>query len=158
MRSTAAIRADNAAAGLAPTGPAQRPGPDRSTPLAACSLALKPDGQEARDRAREERAVELCQCMMEIVAALFNVPSRELHRTARGGLAAARIRQIAMYVAHVAFSLSMSEVGLGFGRDRTTVRHACHLIEDMRDDADFDAIVVTAERVARAALRQRSGV
>jgi chromosomal replication initiation ATPase DnaA len=53
--------------------------------------------------------------------------------------------------------LSMSEVGRGFGRDRTTVLHACHLIEDMRDDEEFDAIVAMAERVARAALRYRDG-
>jgi chromosomal replication initiation ATPase DnaA len=58
-----------------------------------------------------------------------------------------------MYVTHVVMGLTMAEVGRGFGRDRTTVLHACHLIEDMRDDADFDAIVALAERVAGAALR-----
>lgn len=48
-------------------------------------------------------------------------------------------------------------MGRGFGRERTTVLHACHLIEDMRDDEDFDGIVAMAERVAGAALRHRSG-
>ncbi len=43
-----------------------------------------------------------------------------------------------MYVAHVTLRLSMADIGRGFGRDRTTVVYACHLIEDLRDDDDFD--------------------
>jgi hypothetical protein len=49
----------------------------------------------------------------------------------------------------------MGEVGRGFGRDRKTVQHACHVIEDMRDDPDFDHIVAQTERVAAIALRNR---
>ncbi|PSM18521.1 chromosomal replication initiator DnaA [Nitratireductor sp. StC3] len=93
--------------------------------------------------------------MIDIAAAIFAVSSKELRRPGRTALAVARVRQIAMYVAHVVMGLSMSEVGRGFGRDRNTVLHACHLIEDMRDDEEFDAIVAMAERVARAALRYR---
>ncbi|MVA99857.1 chromosomal replication initiator DnaA [Nitratireductor sp. CAU 1489] len=93
--------------------------------------------------------------MIDIAAAIFGVSSKELRRPGRTALAVARVRQIAMYVAHVVLGLSMSEVGRGFGRDRTTVLHACHLIEDMRDDEEFDTIVAMAERVARAALRYR---
>ena len=44
----------------------------------------------------------------------------------------------------------------GFGRDRTTVLHACHLIEDLRDDAEFDRIVAVAERIALAAFGART--
>jgi chromosomal replication initiation ATPase DnaA len=54
--------------------------------------------------------------------------------------------------------LSMNEVGHGFGRDRTTVLYACHLIEDMRDDEDFDCLVARTERVALAAFRNRIGL
>ena len=93
--------------------------------------------------------------MIDIAAALFNVSGRELRQPGRTSTSVARVRQIAMYVAHVVLGLSMKEVGHGFGRDRTTVLHACHLIEDMRDDPDFDAIVAMCERVARAALRGR---
>ncbi|GGA76181.1 hypothetical protein GCM10011385_32740 [Nitratireductor aestuarii] len=53
--------------------------------------------------------------------------------------------------------LSMAEVGRGFGRDRTTVMHACHLIEDMRDDAEFDQIVRMTERITAIAFRQQLG-
>jgi chromosomal replication initiation ATPase DnaA len=63
-----------------------------------------------------------------------------------------------MYVSHVVLRLSMNEVGLGFGRDRTTVLHACHLVEDLRDDEDFDRLVAKTERVAFAAFRTRLGL
>ena len=96
--------------------------------------------------------------MTDIAAALFNVSGRELRDPGRSSNAVSRVRQIAMYVAHVALGLTMNEVGRGFGRDRTTVLHACHLIEDMREDDEFDAIVAMVERVASAALRTRAGV
>lgn len=104
-------------------------------------------------RSALERNVRICDCMIDIAAALFNVSGRELRQPGRTCTSVARVRQIAMYVTHVVMGMTMSEVGRGFGRDRTTVLHACHLIEDMRDDADFDALVVTTEKVARAALR-----
>ncbi|RUM97357.1 chromosomal replication initiator DnaA [Pseudaminobacter arsenicus] len=107
---------------------------------------------------RDERAVELCECMMDIVAALFNVSSKEMRRPGRTSQEVARVRQIAMYVTHVVLQMSMREVGRGFGRDRTTVVHACHLIEDMREDADFEQVVMMTERVALAAFRDRMGL
>lgn len=103
---------------------------------------------------REERAVELCECLIDIAAALYNVSSKELRRPGRSSVSVSRVRQIAMYVAHVVFGLNMREVGVGFGRDRTTVLYACHLIEDMRDDDDFDRIIGQTERVALVALRR----
>ena len=54
-------------------------------------------------------------------------------------------RQMAMYLAHVAFRLSFTQVGQLFGRDRTTVAHACGVIEDLRDDQIIDrALTVLA--------------
>lgn len=96
--------------------------------------------------------------MIDIAAALFNVSSKDLRRGGRTALGVARVRQIAMYVAHVALRLTMADVGRGFGRDRTTVVHACHLIEDLRDDAEFDRMVVLTERVALAAFGSRRGL
>jgi hypothetical protein len=107
---------------------------------------------------RGERAVELCEAMIDITAALFNVPGKELRRGGRTEMGVSRVRQIAMYVSHEVLRLSMNEVGLGFGRDRTTVLHACHLVEDLRDDEDFDRLVAKTERVAFAAFRTRLGL
>ncbi len=60
------------------------------------------------------------------------------------------VRQIAMYVCHVVLRLSLSDIGAAFGRDRTTVGHACNVVEDRRDDASFDAFVSAIERVVLA--------
>jgi chromosomal replication initiation ATPase DnaA len=50
-----------------------------------------------------------------------------------------------MYLAHVAGGLSMREVGRLFSRDRTTVAHACALVEDRRDDPQFDRALAILE-------------
>ncbi len=107
---------------------------------------------------RRERAVEWCESLIDIAAALFNVCGKELRQPGRSTVGVARVRQIAMYVGHVVLRLSMSDVGRGFGRDRTTVLYACHLVEDMRDDDDFDRIVATMERVTAAAFHERGAI
>lgn len=112
----------------------------------------------ARDliaKRRRDEVVERCDAVIDLMAALFGVPSKELRRLGRTGNDISRLRQIAMYVAHVVFRFNMSEVGRGFGRDRTTVLYACHTVEDLRDDTDFDRIVALAERVAIAAFRDK---
>lgn len=102
--------------------------------------------------APSDRVPAICDAVIDIAAALFNVSGRELRHPGRSSLSVSRVRQIAMYVTHVALGLSMRDVGQGFGRDRTTVLYACHQIEDMRDDAEFDGIVAMTERVMTAAL------
>nr|WP_235890738.1 helix-turn-helix domain-containing protein [Pararhizobium mangrovi] len=64
----------------------------------------------------------------------------------RGSLCHAR--QIAMYVCHVVMQVSLTEIGLAFGRDRTTVGHACRVTEERRDDGAYDEFVSAVERVA----------
>lgn len=106
---------------------------------------------------RAERVFVACDCVLDIAAAFFNVQARELRRPGRGADDISRVRQIAMYAAHVVLGFSMAEVGKGFGRDRTTVMHACHTVEDLRDEDDFDAMVGRLERVVAAAFRGREG-
>lgn len=60
------------------------------------------------------------------------------------------VRQIAMYVCHVVLRLSLSDIGAAYGRDRTTVGHACNVVEDRRDNAAFDAFVSAIERVVQS--------
>ena len=64
----------------------------------------------------------------------------------RGRRELVRARQIAMYLAHVAMSMSLSRVAFAFERDRSTVAHACHRIEEMRDDARFDSWLEALEQ------------
>ena len=73
------------------------------------------------------------------VAYAFGVSADDLSAPTRRSRKSAFARQAAMYLAHVAFEWPLGRVGQAFGRDRSTAAHACHLIEDMRDDAEFDA-------------------
>lgn len=65
-------------------------------------------------------------------------PPLLLNRT-RGDAAAAVARQLAMYLTHVVLRRSYAEVGDFFGRDRTTVAHACARIEDLRELPEVEA-------------------
>ncbi len=58
------------------------------------------------------------------------------------------VRQIAMYLCHVALGMTMTDVGLGFGRDRSTVAHSCAVVEDRRDEPDYDDFIATLERIS----------
>ena len=70
--------------------------------------------------------------------------------------AVGHVQQIAMYVCHVALQLPMADIASGFGRDRTTVGHACARIEDRRDDRAFDDLVGAVERVVGAVFAGKS--
>lgn len=50
-------------------------------------------------------------------------------------------RQVAMYVAAVGFGMSYGRVAAALGRDRSTVQHACRVVEERRDDPAFDTWV-----------------
>ena len=72
------------------------------------------------------------------VTRVFGVDHQSLERVSRGVAKVALARQVAMYLAHVGSGLSMTASGRLFGRDRTTVAHACLIVEDRRDDPLFD--------------------
>jgi hypothetical protein len=99
-------------------------------------------------------AQRLCDVVALATAAAYAVPVGELVAATRRSYYAAFARQSAMYLAHVTFGLSYSEIGRAFGRDRTTAAHACRLIEEMRDDPAIDAVLGSLEN-ACAALRRR---
>jgi chromosomal replication initiation ATPase DnaA len=78
------------------------------------------------------------------VCGAMRLPAEAL-RAGRGTQKIAFARQLAMYLTHVGFGLTLTEVGTCFDRDRTTVRHACALIEDRRDQPMFDFAVSALE-------------
>ena len=82
--------------------------------------------------------MEVRRAIDPAVAAVFEVDLHDLGATTRGSPRAAFARQVAMYLAHVVCGLSMTEVGTLFARDRTTVAHACEVVEDRRDDPELD--------------------
>lgn len=72
------------------------------------------------------------------MGSVFGVESEALWRGTRGVRDIAFARQIAMYLAHVACGMTLTEVGTMFGRDRTTVSYGCLKVEYRRDDPVFD--------------------
>lgn len=62
-------------------------------------------------------------------------------------------RQLAMYLCHVVANMSLREISELFGRDRTTVSHACHAIEDRRDCPTFDKQIEILENEFRGRIR-----
>jgi chromosomal replication initiation ATPase DnaA len=61
-----------------------------------------------------------------------------LFKPSRGVAPVAFTRQIAMYLTHVVLGRPLTAIGEFYGRDRTTVSHACGLVEDLRDLPDFE--------------------
>ena len=86
------------------------------------------------------------------VGVAFGVSQDDLKIATRGPACAAFARQVAMYLAHVVCSLSLTEVGRIFDRDRTTVAYACGVIEDQRDDPRFDCKLVALEHAVTALI------
>ncbi len=100
--------------------------------------------KKGADRAAAELAMALASYSLE-------VPVAGIRDEARGTRPAAFARQTAMYLCHVACGMSLSRVGRAFRRDRSTVSHACHVIEDRREDPRFDAWLEGMEACLRLA-------
>ncbi|MGQ0673717.1 MAG: helix-turn-helix domain-containing protein [Hyphomicrobium sp.] len=90
-----------------------------------------------------------------VVAQVFGIGPTELGLATRGRAPAAEARQVAMYLAHTSLGIPMSGVGNLFARDRTTVAHACEVVEDRRDDPTFDHALQLLEWTVLALLSQR---
>jgi chromosomal replication initiation ATPase DnaA len=87
-----------------------------------------------------------------LVAHVYGVTIDEMMAPTRARARACHARQVAMYLLHVVYSLTMAEVGKAFGRDASTAMHACHRIEDLRDDRDVDRTVSWLEVLLRGAM------
>ncbi len=110
--------------------------------------------RSARKRKTNARAA----AAQAVVSTALNVALEELLAPTRRAPYVAQARQVAMYVAHVAYGLSIKEVAFSFGRDRSTAVHACRVVEDRRDDPRFDQWLAGVEASldnarAHAALR-----
>ncbi len=73
-----------------------------------------------------------------VVSSIFKISKDQIFSPERGKASVAFARQTAMYLTHITCGHSYTDIGCFFGRDRTTVSHACQLIEDKREDPDID--------------------
>lgn len=123
-----------------PSHPQRRFKPDPPLP--------EPVWQPPLARRFSDRTV--CRVVRQMVAELIMLSGdRVLARRDRRRMAC-HVRQISMYVCHVALSMPQHDIAIAFGRDRTTVGHACHVVEDRRDDPFFDDFVSAVERIVIA--------
>ncbi len=99
-----------------------------------------------------EARASVRQAIDPAVAAVFDVAIGDLGAPTRCSPRAAFARQVAMYLAHVVCGLSLTEIGTLFHRDRTTVAHACSVVEDRRDDPDLDAQIEHLERAVTSLI------
>jgi chromosomal replication initiation ATPase DnaA len=118
-------------------GPGTPRGGDEGISFAARSTL----GRVAR-LGRTDPAVAI---VLSAVSEHRGVPLATLLQRNRGTAEAALARQMAMYLVHTLLGRIMTEVGALFGRDRTTVAHACTLIEDQRERPAFDEAVARVE-------------
>jgi chromosomal replication initiation ATPase DnaA len=105
-----------------------------------------------RQRRQLANSAELLTLLEAIVAGGFDIEVVLLRLPSRGVARVALARQSAMYLAHTICGLSKTEVGRLFERDRTTVNHACSMVEQRRDDVTFDLALEHLERVVRVVL------
>lgn len=101
-----------------------------------------PRGEADRDRAI---------LITHLVAFCTGVSAREIAASGRAAIPASEARHLAMYLAHTGLGWPLARVGAAFGRDRTTVGHACRRVEDRRDDPAFDHRVEEMEACLRHA-------
>lgn len=102
---------------------------------------------------RKSRVIEnaLSERLSEaVVAAWFCVPLAGLRGASRSIRPVAKARQAGMYLIHVVFSANLTRAGRAFGRDRTTARHACALVEEWRDRPSLDIALDRLEPSLRA--------
>ncbi len=91
-----------------------------------------------------------------IAAQVYNIPVEELRKRTRGRPHVARARQIAMHLAQRVFAMTHRQLAAEFGRDRSTVQHACGLIEGLRQDSgEFDSTLRWMETLLRRAAGQK---
>lgn len=102
---------------------------------------------------KERRAHDIARATLagNLAAYAFGADGADMMCATRGAAHAAFVRQVAMYLAHVAFEMSLSRVAYAFERDRSTVAHACRVIEDKRDASEFDARIGALEDALRLA-------
>lgn len=102
----------------------------------------------SKSRARDAAKARLSA---DIVGYALGIASDDILGDTKGGAETAFARQVAMYVCYTAFEISLARVAVAFERDRSTVSHACHRIEDRRDEPQFDQWIDSLESMARQA-------
>ncbi len=106
----------------------------------------------ARCTLQRQKDDDGAQLAASLVAYALGLHADAIMSTARGSPAVAHARHIAMYLTYASLGMSLTRVAAAFDRDRTTVAHGCRLVEERRDDSDFDGWVEQLEEGLRSVV------
>jgi chromosomal replication initiation ATPase DnaA len=90
------------------------------------------------------------QQLLDAVSRATGVPPIAILGSTRGPADAAFARQLVMYLLHTGLGRSYDDTAALVGRNRKTVSHACAVVEDLRDEPDFDADLTAIEELLTA--------
>lgn len=116
---------------------------------------LGPGGEEPGPGAMPLR--QACAVIHQMTAELLSFTADRVQIRRDQRRAQCHVRQIAMYVCHVTLRIPQADVGHAYGRDRTTVRHSCAVVEDRRDKPGYDDFVGAVERLAASVFEPVEG-
>jgi len=91
----------------------------------------------------QERALAHLVCA--VVSIEFGVGTTQIITLTKGPAHLCFARQVAMYLMHVVFQVRLAGIARAFGRDPSTASHACHSIEEARDDPVLDEKLTALE-------------
>ena len=98
-------------------------------------------------RTKDQSPADKAQAHLTVAAAAlaFDVPYVDVFSRQRLSAGDIFLRQMSMYLLNTVYDFNLSRVARIFERDRTTVRHACKVIEDQRDSTVFDDVLLELE-------------
>ena len=108
-------------------------------------MTARPAGTWVPPATRLAQHPTACSVVEQLVIRSFGLDLTTLIAERRGRAQVAFARQVAIYVTHTHLGLTLTAAAQRFRRDRTTARHACHRVEDSRDDPEVDRRIEAVE-------------
>lgn len=127
-------------------------------PLRPCVQVADSNFRRFPPAAGRDEVSRICRLVRQLAGEMVQLTGDRVAARRDRRRTECHIRQVAMYVCHVQLGIPMSDIGPCFGRDRTTVGHACQVVEDRRDEPAFDEFVATLERLSGSIFNVMKGV
>jgi len=109
-------------------------------------VGVKYMNEDAGSRKDKVAQRHIAEAAINLSCEAYGITKDELLAPSRSQAHISLARQVAMYLAHVVGQLSLVQLSSEFNRDRTTVSHACHMIEDRRDSPIFERQMAFLEK------------
>ena len=108
---------------------------------------------ESSNRTCSRKTLLLNTFVNQMVATAFELKAEQLLNIQNREARTYRARQISMYLMNTSLSLNFVEIADFYGKDRSTVSHACGVIEELRDIVKFDEQICEFEQTIVTVLQ-----